>query len=188
MTWAGKIVACAALLAFAASGAAGSAHADDGTSRDVEARDLFVAGRYVQALDVYQDLYARTRHPTYLRNIGRCHQMLRRPEPAITHFRAYLRDAADLAPQERAEIEGYIGEMQRLRAVQAASAPPPPSAEPAAGNLRAAPDRGERPPLTRRWWFWTGLGALVVGGVITAVALSGSSSHRPACPSDTVCP
>jgi len=187
MTWAGKIVAWAALVTMVALGAPGAARAQE--ARDLEARDLFVAGRYTQALTVYQDLYARTHHPTYLRNIGRCHQMLRQPDPAISHFRAYLRDARELAPQERTEIEGYITEMQGLRAVQAPSSPPPPPAAPSpAGTLGAAPDRRERPALTRRWWFWTGLGALVAGSVITAIALSGQNSHRPPCPADTVCP
>jgi len=28
------------------------------------------------------------------------------------------------------------------------------------------------PPIWRRWWFWTGVGAVVVGGVTTAIVLS----------------
>jgi hypothetical protein len=155
--------------------------------RDVEARDLFVAGKYRQALEVYQDLHARSRHPTYLRNMGRCHQMLRQPDPAITHFREYLRQAGDLTTQERAEVEGYITEMQGLRAVQASAAPPAGPA-PAAGTVSNRSSSAETAPVTRKWWFWTGLGALVAGGVITAIALSGNRSNRPPCPSDTLCP
>jgi hypothetical protein len=176
---------CATLLLLATLVGKGAARAQD--SRDVEARDLFIAGKYSQALAIYQDLHARSRHPTYLRNIGRCHQMMRQPDAAITHFRAYLREARDLAAEERGEIEGYITEMQGLRAVQA-SAPPPTGPPPAAGAIRAAPASAEGAPVTRKWWFWTGIGALVAGGVITAIALSGDKSNRPPCPADTICP
>jgi hypothetical protein len=30
-----------------------------------------------------------------------------------------------------------------------------------------------RPPVWRRWWFWTAVGVAVVGGVVAAVALTG---------------
>jgi hypothetical protein len=172
-----------ALLLLATLAGTGAARAED--DRDVQARDLFVAGKYRQALAIYQDLHARSRHPTYLRNIGRCHQMLRQPDPAISHFRAYLREARELTAQERSEIEGYISEMQALRAVQA---PAPPPTGPPAAAISAAPARGEPAPVTHKWWFWTGLGALVAGGVITAIALSGHKSSRPPCPADTLCP
>jgi hypothetical protein len=185
MTSARWIAKCATALLLAALVATGAARAQD--SRDVEARDLFVAGKYSQALQIYQDLYTRSRHSTYLRNMARCHQMLRQPDPAISHFRAYLREARDLTAQERAEIEGYIAEMQGLRAVQA-SASPPTGPPPPAGTLHATSSRGESAAVTRKWWFWTGLGALVAGGVITAIALSGGKGNRPPCPADTLCP
>jgi hypothetical protein len=153
---------------------AGSAAAQD--ARDVAAHDLFVAGKYAEALAIYDDLHATTHHPTYLRNIGRCHQMLRHPDPAITHFQSYLREAHELAPQERDEIDGYIREMQALRVAQA----PPPAF---VAETRAAPNE----PVTKRWWFWTGAGAVVAAGVLTAVLLS-SGGGRLACPSGTICP
>ena len=54
-------------------------------------------------------------HPTYLRNIARCHQNLGNPDKAISSFREYLRKARDLTPEQRAEIEGYIAEMEQLK-------------------------------------------------------------------------
>jgi tetratricopeptide (TPR) repeat protein len=185
MTRAPWIASFATVLLLATLVGTGAALAQD--SRDVEARDLFVAGKYSQALEIYQDLYTRSRHPTYLRNMGRCRQMLRQPDPAISHFRAYLREARDLTAQERAEVEGYIAEMQGLRAVQA-SASPPTGPRPAAGTVTATSSPGESAAVTRKWWFWTGLGALVAGGVITAIALSGHKGNRPPCPTDTLCP
>jgi hypothetical protein len=152
--------------------------------RDVQARDLFVAQRYPEALAIYTDLHARTGHPTYLRNMGRCHQLMKHPEQAIASFRAYLGQAKDVDPTERTEIEGYIVEMERLRAARAPAAGPPAST----ALSIAAPHPVEARPVTRTWWFWTGVGAVVIGGVITAVALGARSQGPLRCPSESVCP
>jgi tetratricopeptide (TPR) repeat protein len=185
------ISAVAALPAIAAPAAvSGPAAMPD--RPDLQAANLFQSGRYADALAIYQRLYAETHHPTYLRNIGRCHQMLRQPQPAIENFRAYLRDARNLEPAEHTEIEGYIAEMQRL---EVGAAPPgapgwsPASAGPTAtvsapGAAVASSGSGG---ITHEWWFWTGLGVLVAAGVITAVAASGGKERLP-CPSGAVCP
>jgi tetratricopeptide (TPR) repeat protein len=162
---------------------------------DVRARELFQAGRYAEALDAYGKLHAETRHPTYLRNMGRCHQMMRQPEQAISRFLDYLREARGLDAAERSEIEGYVTEMRGLQA--ATPAAPAPAAEPAwapgaapDATATATSDAGaESRPITSRWWFWTGIGALVVGGVVTAFLLAGDSGGGGlSCPPDTVCP
>jgi tetratricopeptide (TPR) repeat protein len=72
-----------------------------------------------------------------------------------------------------------------------ASAAPPPEAEPpvpspaetaraaVASEPAGAPARDSAPastPVTSRWWFWTGLGAVAVGAVVLGVALGSSSS------------
>jgi hypothetical protein len=36
-------------------------------------------------------------------------------------------------------------------------------------------------PFYERWWFWTAIGVVVAGGVVTALVLSGGTS-RPSCP------
>jgi len=74
----------------------GRAAADDGD--ELKARTHFAAGEYKQALDIYARLYAETMHPTYLRNIARCHQNLGNADQAISSFREYLRKARDLTP------------------------------------------------------------------------------------------
>jgi hypothetical protein len=41
-------------------------------------------------------------------------------------------------------------------------------------------------PITKRWWFWTGIGAVVAAGVVTAIVLSsGHSAVIPPCPTST---
>jgi hypothetical protein len=80
-----------------------------------EAIEVFVAGRYEDALNSYAKLYAETLNPTYLRNIGRCYQRLRRPDSAIEKFRDYLAGGKDITTGDRAEVMGYIREMEDLR-------------------------------------------------------------------------
>ena len=64
----------------------------------------------------------------------------------------------------RIEIAG--GETAR---VQATIARPMPATSAMAQPPAPPP---ERPALYRRWWFWAGLGAVVIGALITTVALT----------------
>jgi tetratricopeptide (TPR) repeat protein len=172
-------------------------------NREMQAREAFAAGRYQDALDVYVKLYAEKLHPNFLRNIGRCYQNLGEPDKAISSFREYLRKAKGLPADERTEIEGYIKEMEELKQKRAAApveprpdpvqpAVTPPVTSPAVHEppttlltpLPPAPD--ESPPVYKRWWFWTAIGAAVVAGVAVAIVAS-SGSKDPACPAGFVC-
>jgi hypothetical protein len=175
------------LLALAlASGVAPVAAQTAEDPREVEARALFARGEYKQALEEFSRLYAEKPDPIYLRNIGRCYHKLRDAQHAIDAYRDYLR-LGTLDAEERAEVEGYIGEMEHLRRQHQ------PDARPDAGRpppivVVSPPRTDEQPPLTRRWWFWTGAGAVLLGAVTTAIVLSaGGGSGRPACPPGVVC-
>ena len=124
--------------------------------RELRAREAYAVGRYQEALDLFGKLYAETLHPNYLRNIGRCYQNLGDPDRAIVSFRDYLRKSKTLSADERVEIDGYIKEMEDLKAkrqsakaAEAAEAangsakPPvaPPSVVPAA-NAPTSPSSG----------------------------------------------
>lgn len=43
-------------------------------------------------------------------------------------------------------------------------------------------------PVTRRWWFWTGVGALVVGAITAAAWAAASGTEAPTCGSTGWCP
>jgi tetratricopeptide (TPR) repeat protein len=178
------------LLALASPSAAGAA-GDDGA--ELEARTHFAAGEYKEALEIYARLYAETMHPTYLRNIARCHQNLGNADKAISSFREYLRKAKDLTPDQRNEIEGYIAEMEQLKQSRAAAPPPvtpPPTAPPAAAPppaettpaLVATPAvtasgtaRDDGDAFYTRAWFWGVVAGVVAAGVLTAVLVSRDS-------------
>ena len=183
-----------------------AARADETQSEELKARKLFGAGDFKSALDIYTDLYARNPHPTYTRNIGRCYQNLGEPERAITAFREYLRTAKDLTPKARAEVEGYIKEMEELErsrtppppppaAVITPVSPPPPRLEapPASASvqssggspltLRSAPPEEASGSVLGRWWFWTAAG-VVAAAVVTGIVIASSSGGTPTKASD----
>jgi tetratricopeptide (TPR) repeat protein len=156
---------------------------------ELRARTYFAAAKYQEALDIYAGLYAETLHPTYLRNIGRCYQMLGDPDKAISSFQEYLRKARDLSREQRAEIEGYIAEMEQMKRARVAAvvppapapAPPPATSSPALLDSPAVVTKrtseSEPDPFYTRWWFWATVAGVAAAGVIGVVLLSGGSSR-----------
>ena len=167
-------------------------------SREMQAREAFGAGRYQEALDLFVKLYAEKLHPNYLRNIGRCYQNLGDADKAIITFRDYLRKHKAISDDERAEVEGFIAEMEALKkqkaggAGAAAPAPEPPKAASTVTPLPSAPEpktsgaapealvtapagpaAEETSPVYTRWWFWTLVGAAVIGAGIGIAAATG---------------
>lgn len=174
--------------------------------RDVKARELFGIGKYADALVLFGKLYADTSHPTYLRNVGRCYQNLGQPDEAIASFREYLRQVKNLAPDQRAVVEGYIHEMEDLKkrqtesaAAKAAPAPAPSlpiasartpdaSAEAAVrSGPETAPADAGKPAAHRTVAYVVGgasLLALGAGGLFGLQAISNNDSGRRLCPMD----
>jgi hypothetical protein len=127
------ITLCASLCTSATPGAAVAAD-KQANALEMKARESFAAGRYDEALQTFAKLYAETLHPVYLRNIGRCHQKMREPQKAIDAFQDYLAKTKTgkdkITADERAEIDGYIKDMQAMVDADKAAhvAPPPPVA------------------------------------------------------------
>ena len=63
-------------------------------------------------------------------------------------------------------------------AVAPPPAPPPPAPVPALALEREAPPPAESRPIYKRWWFWTGAGALVAAGVVTAILIARSGNPQ----------
>jgi hypothetical protein len=182
--------------------------------REMQAREDFAAGRYQDALDIFVKLYAEKLHPVYLRNIGRCYQNLGDADKAISAFREYLRKGKGISADERAEVDGYIKEMEDLAARKQGQAapptenPPPVTPLPAASaatppsnattttpalTLQASPPPPAAPesssPFYTRWWFWAIVGGVVVAGVGGMAAGGVFTSHKDAaCDPGRICP
>jgi len=124
--------------------------------REMQAREAFGAGRYQDALDLFAKLYAQHLDPVYLRNIGRCYQNLQQPDRAISSFREYMRKGKNIKKADRAEIEGYISEMEELKKTQeaernAALKPElPATTAPAAGPPAASAPTETKVAITER--------------------------------------
>ncbi len=179
-----------------------AAHAAGNDPREMRAREAFAAGRYQDAIDMFAKLYAETLHPTFLRNIGRCYQNMEVPDKAISSFRDYLRKAGSIPAAERAEVEGFIAEMEALHKRQAAAAAAKPVVEPAPAPTPApapadvdlaapapAPADEESGGLTSKWWFWGAVAGVVIAGVVVGLAASGafSSGGDPDCAPPRMC-
>jgi tetratricopeptide (TPR) repeat protein len=168
--------------------------------REMQAREAFAAGSYKEALDIYTKLYAEKLHPTYLRNIGRCYQNLHESDRAISSFREYLRKAKDMPADERAEVEGYIKEMEDLQKQNAEAAKPAPQLLPVAAPPVNPPPQPaiyvQQPapapapePFYKRTWFWGVVAGVVVAGTVAGLAAGGvfKAKSNNGCPSGTVC-
>lgn len=172
--------------------------------REAEARELFASGHYERAQALFARLHGVGHDPVFLRNIGRCQQMRRQPDEAIVSFRAYLAQAA-LDPGEREEIDGYIRDMEALKAEQreaaaqeepvapdtalqlAAPAPPAPAPSPPAAMV-AMPPAQTKPaptPFYHRAWFWVGTGVLAAAAITTAAVLLWP--RAPVCGDEPAC-
>jgi hypothetical protein len=172
---------------------------------EVRARELFGVGKYAEALALYGKLYAATAHPTYLRNIGRCYQNLGEPDKAISSFHEYLRQATNVTPEQRSQVEGYIREMEALKAKRDAApapvapqaAPPPLSAQTSSPpvQVQASQPEGAAPPDAARSSghaaaYGVGAGGLAlvaVGAVFGVRALSLHGQSNDECPTSTTC-
>lgn len=128
------LVATVGLPALPAVGLAADGRAEDDLRID-EANRLFLGGRYEDAERWLAALVAE--HPddaSLQRKLGLCYYYLRRPEPALTHLRAYLARDAGISAQDREDVERWIREMEGLLEPvvepvgQARAFPPPASA------------------------------------------------------------
>jgi len=147
---------------------------------------------FAPALAEFREAYRLKPDPSFLFNIAQCHRKLGETDAALDFYRKYLRSLPD-APN-RADVERIVADLRArqtsapvastpapapLVETPAAIAPPPPAPAPVettpaprAHVLVATPATEAPAPVYRRWWFWTGLGAVVVGAVVASVVLS----------------
>jgi hypothetical protein len=146
----GTVLGLVIVVLLAVSGVARADKTGD-KATEKQAVQYFAAGRYEESLDLFAKLYADTLNPVYLRNIGRCQQKLRRPDKAIDAFKDYLAKGKKISADERAEINGYIKEMEALRDEQATkqqAAPPTPTPPTTANAPPGTPPPAGTPPGT----------------------------------------
>jgi tetratricopeptide (TPR) repeat protein len=138
-------------------------------------------GQFEEAIAEYRKGYEQKANPTFLFNIAQSYQQLGAAEKALFFYRRYISTTPD-APN-RKDVETRISELeQRTGPVRHAAPPNAPVPEPAPLSADrpdlqlAAPGPAPAPapgPVWQRWWFWAGVGGVVLGGVAAALILSG---------------
>jgi len=115
-----------------------------------DAMRLYKEGSYEDAAKIFVRLsIAYPDMLVFVRNLGACYYYMRRYEPALSNLRDYEHRKKDMAPDDRAEVAGWIGEIERMRDQAAAAAAVPSPAPvvapvappvPAAVPVPSAPD------------------------------------------------
>lgn len=140
-------------------------------------------GYYDKAASLYEEAYRLLPDPALLYNVGQAYRMAGQRDKALNAYKSYLRTSAPEAPNrdfarkriEELEAAGAAPASALTRPVQLQPTDMPVGPPTLVGSPTAAHDQ----PRSRRWWLWGAVGALVVGGVATAVILA----SRPLDPS-----
>jgi hypothetical protein len=190
-----------AMLVAASLATAPAVAADKIEAKERKARVECAAGNYAEGVRLLAELWVATRDAGFLYNQARCYEQSGQNDLAASRFREYLRKAGSLPAEEVEAVNRRIDELQRQAAGRTAPAPtvinlvspaappiaPAPAAVRSAELVSSPPAPVNDSPVYARWWFWTGIGAVVVGGVVTAVLLSHSGQKSPACDQGVTC-
>ena len=133
---------------------------------------LYQLGRYQEAIAEYRRAYELRADPLFLFQIAESYRQLGASEQALFYYDRYLAGASEGPNREAAEE--HVSELESLRARPAAAMP----------GLVATPENGAgakkpAPPLWRRWWVWTAVGAALAAGVTVAALAGRSESSIP---------
>ena len=172
----------------------------------------FKLEKYANALQEFEEAYLAKQDPSFLYNIAQCHRLMGNRVEAVRFYKRYLNDAPNAANRPVAEkhirdLESARGAEVLTGAHPAAPPPapgsanapggrgpgmPPPPVALAAPAPQPAPDTmltspppspADEHPFYTKWWFWTGAGAVVVGGLLLVLLTNGD----PSCPSGRAC-
>lgn len=146
------------------------ARADDPATRTARrhferGEKLFALGKFDEALDEYQTAFDAKPLPGFLYNIGQCYRNLGDLDQAIFSFKKYLKLQPDAENKEA--VERLIQDLEDQK-------------ERGEGEKFVRKKHtDEEKPIYKKWWFWTGVGAVVVGGTVGIYAASSGGSGPP---------
>jgi len=165
-----------------------------------KAREFFERGetffkleKYKEALEQYEQGYLAKSDASFLYNIAQCHRLMGDKQAALRFYRRFLNEATRVP--NRPIVEQHISELEAALAAEPPPPPaplpsaPPPAPEPAvtapilSDPQPPPPALGEQ-PIYKKWWFWTIVGAVAVGGGVGAYLATRSSSS---CEAGRVC-
>lgn len=162
------IVAFLSATALASPGAGARAYSDG--------KQKYAAGDYAGAAVDFRTAYAADPDPAYLFNLAQALRLAKACDDAALSYRTFLAEVPDA--KNRAEIEGYLRDLDRCAAEQKAVAPKP-DAEPTTPPIETSPivdapaqKRSKTLPIA------LGVAGLVVLGAGAYFALDANAAER----------
>jgi tetratricopeptide (TPR) repeat protein len=187
------LLACSplAVVAGARPARAGDAFVESARSVAIDAEVDRLATRGQQLLDrgetqaaiaAFRRAYELRADARFLYDIAECYRQLGLVDQALHFYQSYLSAAPD-AP-DRDDVEAQIAALERRGP---APQPPAPALKPSFQNdvvivpvpEGPAPDASHERPLWKRWWVWTAVGVVVVGGTVLAFTLGRDKTEVP---------
>jgi hypothetical protein len=158
-----------------------------------EARTACMAGEVQKGIRLLAELYTASEDPIWIFNLGRCYQQNAQLTPALARFKEFVRQSKGGPNDEDVrEAQKYIAEieteLQRGRLEPGTTSggggmTQPTQTDATAATLTSRPAEPEAAatdrPIYKKWWFWTGVGAMVVAGTVTAFLVAHGSGSRP---------
>lgn len=183
---------------------------EDRETREKAAKKACLLGHVEKGSEILADLYVETNDATYIYNQGRCFEQNGKGDQALLRFKEYQRKVRNLSPADQDALRKKIEDLEVATGQHPlpppAPAPVPLPAAPSSLTSVAPPAPAEpsdplnltqvappvepepSPPIYKRWWFWGGIGAVVVGGVVTSVLLARKSAPAsPPCDGTSPC-
>ena len=143
---------------------------------------LYRLGRYEEAVASFRRAYEVKADARLLFDIAECYREMGAVDQALFYYDRYLAGWPDAF--DRAEVDEKVAELEAMRggtaprtAVAARRRHPLMIVESPPSKPRQAPR------VWQRWWFWTAVGVVVLGGVGVGVGVasaSGSGTSVPA--------
>jgi len=202
-----RIVVALASVLFISSAYAGPT--EEARDHYQKATSHFAVGEFAEAAAEYQAAFKAKPDPALLYDAAQAYRLANNPEKALILYRNYLqlypsqpnigevqaqieklKDAIAAADKAKTAPPTGTTEPKRIESEATQAAPPSTATEPSTPLATASPEvatHSERTPaatpLYKKWWLWTVVGVVVVGGVVTATVLatrsSGSWSNEP---------
>ena len=193
--WSRWVVWVPATLLLLAS--ANAVAADDAKSHYQKATAHFAVGEYHDAAIEYEEAFKLKQDPAILFNAAQSFRLAGDNQQALLLYNniiklypstQYAKDSKEriekLAQATTAPPAATPAPVTPIPPPAPAVVAPPPAIEPAAGTPGASatvvssapPNASEAHPVYTRWWFWTAIGVVAAGAVITAVAVSSGGS------------
>jgi tetratricopeptide (TPR) repeat protein len=169
--------------------------ADDAKAHYQKATAHFAVGEYHDAALEYEEAFKLKQDPAILFNAAQSFRLAGENQQALLLYNniiklypgtQYARDSKEriekLAQATTAPPPAMPPPVTPIPPTVPVVVAPPPAIEPAAPPTGASatvissppPSTNEAHPVYTRWWFWTAVGVVAAGAVITAIAISSS--------------